>query len=75
MFPSVIKNKLTKVSVALRQSDHQAFFQQKKKKVYLGSAKNCNFGEATMVSHMQILSKNGEENSFIEEKKKLRGLQ
>ena len=35
----------------LKQIDHQVF-PEKKKKVYLASAENCNSGSATMASHV-----------------------
>ena len=41
--------------------------------VYSRSADNCNLGSATMVSHVQVHSKNGEENSIIKGKRKSGG--
>ena len=37
-------------------------------KVYLGLAKNCNSGLATLASYMQVLAQEGKENSYREEK-------
>ena len=49
------------LDIDLEQIDCQVLFQQRWG--YLGSAKNCNLGSATMVSHMQFLAREGEENS------------
>lgn len=59
--------------VKLKQIDCWLFLQQKW--VYLESTMNWNSWFATMVSHMQIPSKNGKENSFIKGKRKLGELQ
>ena len=39
----------------------------------MGLAENCNLGSATMVNHMQVPRKTGEENCFVEGKRKLGG--
>ena len=45
-----------------------------KKWVYLGLTKNYNLESTDLESHVQVPSKNGEENSFIKGKRKLGGL-
>ena len=55
--------------VKLKQIDYWLFLQQKW--VYLESTMNWNSSFATMVSHMQIPSKNGKENSFTKGKKEV----
>ena len=64
---------LATIAVAdLKQIDYQIFLQQRW--IHLGSAENCNLVSVTMVSHVQILTQQGKENTFKEGKRKLRGL-
>ena len=42
--------------------------------VYLGSAENGNIASVTVVSNVQILTWEGEENTFIGRKRNLGGL-
>lgn len=60
---------LTHYNVELKRIDCQLFFQQKW--VYLGSANNWNSGSSIMVRPMQVPSKNGKDNSFIEGEREL----
>ena len=59
------------LNVDLKQINCQLFLQQKW--VYSSSAKNCSSESATIANRMQVLSKNGKENSFIKGKRKLGG--
>ena len=60
---------LSHYNVELERIYCRLFFQQKW--VYLGSANNCNSGSSVMVRPMQVPSKNGKENSFIEGEREL----
>lgn len=56
----------------LKQTGCQILLQQRR--VYLGSANNYSLESAPMVSHVQVLAGQGQENSFIEGRRKLGGL-
>ena len=57
-------------SVGLKQTDYQIFLQEIW--IYSGSAENCNSASATMVSHMQVHTRQGKEKALIRRKKKVR---
>ena len=53
--------------VDLKQTDYQIFLQQRW--VCLGSAENCSLESATLVSYVQVPTRQGKENAFIEGEK------
>lgn len=69
----LVTHALCFTSVGLKQTASY-FFRKKKKGVNLGSTENFSLGSATVVSNSQVPSKSREENSFIEERRKLAAL-
>ena len=57
----------------MKQIGCQIFLWQKW--IYSGSEENCNLGSVTTMSHVQVSTRQGKENVFIERKRKLEGLQ